>query len=168
MKMNTQVFALVIAAVLATSAGAAFAQDTNMREERRAAAFAELDANDDGTVSAEEFAARANRFARIDTNGDGVLTAEELAAAGEERAARRAERMIARLDTNGDGALSEDEIKSRRDPSRMFEHLDANDDGMVSSEEFAEARMGGHGGKRGDHIDKRGGPFGMKRHGNDF
>ncbi len=168
MKMNKQVSALVVAALLATTAGAAFAQDTNTRDERRAAAFAAMDANNDGTVSAEEFAARTNRFDRADTNGDGLLTAEELAAAGEERAAQRAERMIARLDTNGDGALSEDEIMSRRDPARMFERLDANDDGVVSSEEFADARMGGHGGKRGDHDGKRGGHFGMKRQGNDL
>lgn len=149
MTINKQVSALVIAALLATTAGAAFAQDATSREERRTEMFAELDANGDGSVSAEEFAAGANRFARFDTNGDGLLTAEEIAAAGEERAAQRAERMIARLDSNGDGALSEDEIKSRRDPARMFERLDANDDGVVSAEEFAEARMGGHGGKRG-------------------
>ncbi len=160
MTKNKQVSALVIAALLATTAGAAFAQDTASREDRRAAMFAELDTNGDGTVSAEEFEARADRFARADTNGDGLLTAAEIAAAGEERAAQRAERMIARLDSNGDGALSEDEISSRRDPARMFERLDANDDGTVSAEEFAEARMGGNGGKRG-------GLFGGKRHGGD-
>lgn len=162
MTMNKQVSALVIAALLATTAGAAFAQDATQREERRAAVFAELDSNADGSVSAEEFAAGANMFARADTNGDGLLTAEEIATSvGEraaQRAAQRAERMIARLDTNGDGSLSEDEIKSRRDPARMFERLDANDDGMVSAEEFAEARMRDHGGKRG-------GLFGGKGHG---
>jgi Ca2+-binding EF-hand superfamily protein len=158
MTMNKQVSALVIATLLATTAGAAFAQDATTREERRAAVFAELDANADGSVSAEEFAAGANMFARADTNGDGLLTAEEIAASVGERAAQRAERMIARLDTNGDGSLSEDEIKSRRDLARMFERLDANDDGMVSAEEFAEARMGDHGGKRG-------GLFGGKGHG---
>lgn len=164
MTMNKQVSALVIAALLATTAGAAFAQDATSREERRAEMFAELDTNGDGTISAEEFAAGANRFARADTNGDGLLTAEELAAAGEERAAHRAERMIARLDQNGDGALSEDEITSRRDPSRMFDRLDANDDGAVSAEEFADARMGGHGGKPSGRHD---GGFGGKRHGGD-
>lgn len=158
MTMNKQVSALVIAALLATTAGTAFAQDSDTREDRRSEAFAEIDTNGDGSVSAEEFAAGANRFARADANGDGLLTVEELAASGQERAAERAARMIERLDQNDDGALSEDEIESRRDPSRMFERLDANDDGMVSAEEFAEARMGDRGGKRG-------GPGGGKRHG---
>ncbi|WP_439121608.1 EF-hand domain-containing protein [Marivita sp.] len=159
MTLNKQVSTLIIAALLATGASTAFAQDNSNREDRRAEAFAELDTNGDGTVTAEEFAAGASRFARADTNGDGLLTAEEIASVGQDRAAQRAERMIARFDTNNDGALSEDEIKSRRDPARMFERLDANDDGSVSAEEFAEARMGDHGGKRG-------GLFGGKRHGN--
>jgi Ca2+-binding EF-hand superfamily protein len=158
MTHNKTVSALVIAALLATTAGAALAQQATTREDRRATVFAELDANGDGSVSAEEFAAGASRFARADANGDGLLTAAEIAAAGEERAAQRAERMVARLDSNGDGALSEEEIKSRRDPARMFERLDANDDGSVSAEEFAEARMGDHGGKRG-------GGFHGKHHG---
>lgn len=160
MTMKKQVSALVIAALLASTAGIAFAQDADSRAERRAQAFAELDTNGDGSVSAEEFATRPNRFARADTNGDGVLSAEEIVTAGQQRAADRADRMIARLDANGDGALSEDELTARRDPARMFDRLDANDDGVVSAEEFAELRMGDHGGKRG-------GFWGGKRHGGD-
>jgi Ca2+-binding EF-hand superfamily protein len=165
MTLNKQVSGLVIAALLATGVVTSVsAQDATPRADRRAEAFAQLDTNSDGSVSADEFAAGANRFARADADRNGLLSAEEIAAAGQERAARRAAQMIERLDANGDGALSQDEIKSRRDPARMFERLDANDDGSVSAEEFAEARMGGQDGKRGGRDGKRGGHDG-KRHG---
>ena len=54
-----------------------------------AAAFAEADANGDGTLSVDEFATfgplmraklDALHFARLDANGDGALTPAELAA----------------------------------------------------------------------------------------
>ena len=149
MTFNKQVSTLVIAALLATGASTAFAHDKANRDDRRAEIFAELDANGDGTLTADEFAAGTDRFARADANGDGLLTVEEIEASGQDRAAKRAERMMARFDANKDGALSKDEITSRRDPARMFGRLDANDDGAVTAEEFAEARMRDHGGKRG-------------------
>ncbi|MCK0150647.1 EF-hand domain-containing protein [Marivita sp. S6314] len=148
MTSTKQVSALLSAALLTTGVGTAVsAQEAGGREDRRAEMFARLDTDKNGSVSAEEFAAGANRFARLDTDGDGLLTAEELAAGGQDRATRKAARMIERLDSNDDGMLSEAEIEARRDPSRMFDRLDANDDGVVSEEEFAEARMG-RGGKR--------------------
>jgi Ca2+-binding EF-hand superfamily protein len=162
MTQNKQVSTLLIAALLATGvASTATAKNGDMRAENRAQAFAQMDANSDGSVSAEEFAAAGDRFARADTDGNGLLTAEELAAAGQDRAAQRIARMIERLDTNKDGALSKEEIEARRerDPARMFGRLDANNDGVLSAEEFAEARMGrgdrGHGGGKGHGGDKR-------------
>lgn len=151
MNKTKQVSALLIAALVATGVtGSVQAQEGNAREDRRAEMFAELDANNDGTISAEEFQAGGDRFARSDANGDGLLTAEEMAAIGGERAMRRAERMIERLDENGDGSLSREEVESRRDPSRLFARLDTNDDGQISEEEFADARemMRRDGGKR--------------------
>ena len=156
---NTKpISALLIAALLASAGTTAYAQNATARDERRAAMFAELDADNDGSVTKDEFAARTNHFARADTNGDGQLTVEEIVAASEERATRRAERIMARFDENEDGMLTEDELSSRRDPARMFERLDANNDGSVSAEEFAEARMGDRDGNRGGH-------WGSRRHG---
>lgn len=164
MRTNTQVSALLIAALVAGGvATTVSAQDTSAREDRRAEMFSQMDSNGDGSVSAEEFANPPSRFAQADANDDGLLSAEEIAAAGQGRAEARAGRMIARMDTNGDGLLSEDEIGQRRDGSNMFDRLDANDDGVVSEEEFAEARMGDRAGRHdGDHR----GLFGGKRHGN--
>ncbi|SHH93475.1 EF-hand domain-containing protein [Marivita hallyeonensis] len=148
MTSKMQVSAFLIAALMTTGvATGVSAQSNGMRDDRRAEMFQRLDADNNGSVSAEEFAAGADRFARADANGDGLLTAAELSALGQDRAEQRAARMIERLDSNGDGALSKAEIDARRDPARMFERLDANDDGVVSEEEFADARIG-HRGKR--------------------
>ena len=150
MKLKTQASAALLGILLTTGlATATVAQGTSARDDRRAEMFAMLDANEDGQISAEEFAARPDRFDRVDTNGDGRLTLAEITALGEDRAERRAERMMARLDTNGDGAVSRDEIEARRDPARMFDRLDANDDGVVSEEEFADARFGHRKGGKG-------------------
>lgn len=147
MTFSKQVSAALIATLLATGAATTVsAQSAGDREERRAEVFQELDANNDGAVSAEEFANRQDRFARADVDGNGILTAEEIIAGGQERAERRAARMIERLDSDGDGALSRAEIEDRRSPERMFARLDTNDDGVVSEEEFAEARMDRRGG----------------------
>lgn len=148
MTRKTQVSAVLVATFLATGfASTVSAQEAGSREDRRAEIFSELDQNNDGSISAEEFVNRPDRFARADVDGNGLLTAKEIAAVGQDRAERRVARMIERLDQNGDGALSQEEIEARRDPARMFERLDANSDGVVSEEEFADARFGKRGGK---------------------
>lgn len=49
-----------------------------MRAERRAARMAAMDADKNGTVSVEEFAAvHSERLARFDRNGDGILDADD-------------------------------------------------------------------------------------------
>lgn len=49
-----------------------------MRAERRAARMAAMDADKNGTVSVEEFAAvHSERLARVDRNGDGILDADD-------------------------------------------------------------------------------------------
>ncbi|MHA6346231.1 EF-hand domain-containing protein [Roseivivax sp. CAU 1761] len=104
-----------------------------------------LDANGDGTVSAEEFAdPAAARFAAADADGDGELTAAEMAAAAEtRREARRAARIarhIERLDSDGNGTLSLAEIQAPRDRGALFERLDSDGDGALSAEELRGAR----------------------------
>lgn len=156
MKTKTQVSAVVIAALMATGmTTTAFAQNAGNRAEHRAEMFERLDTNNDGSISAEEFAAGGDRFGQADADGNGILTAEELAAAGQERSERRIARMIERLDTDGDGALSKEEMETRRDskrePGRMFDRIDADDDGVITEEEFEEAQANFRGGKRGGH-----------------
>ena len=149
---SKQVSAILIASLLAASAATGVAAQTSGdREERRAEMFQDLDANNDGSVSEDEFVNRPDRFARADTDSNGVLSAEELLAAGDERAERRVARMIERLDANEDGVLSQEEIEARRSPAGMFDRLDANNDGMVSEEEFADARIGHRGGGKRGH-----------------
>lgn len=68
---------VLIASGVIASAGAAYA-----------ASFADVDANGDGVISQEEFAAAypdagADVMASIDTNGDGQISEEEHAAAVE-------------------------------------------------------------------------------------
>ena len=103
--------------------------------------FEELDANADGQVTREEIsAARQARFAATDSNGDGALSLEELTAQVEERAKKRAERMLERRDANGDGVLSEDELGPDRRAEARFDRLDQDGDGSLSKAEFEAAR----------------------------
>ena len=51
---------------------------------------------------------------RLDTDGDGAISRAEMEAAGEDRGARRAERMLSRLDTDGDGSISREEFDARK------------------------------------------------------
>lgn len=103
--------------------------------------FAELDANGDGKVTAEEFAAhKAKRFAEVDADGDGKVTAAEveahMTARMAEEVARRARVMVAFADDNGDGVLSADELGREGGPEDMIAALDTDGDGAVSLEEI--------------------------------
>ncbi len=156
-------FKFVIATVLAAGVTASAVSSPVLAhgkgkggERRLPMSFEQLDADGNGTVSAEEFkATRLAKFKAADTDGNGALSAEEMLAAREKTASKtpkadRATRMIERLDTNEDGELSMDELTARRSPEKMFERIDANSDGAISEEEFAEAqaklakRMGKH------------------------
>lgn len=102
--------------------------------------FAELDANGDGKLTVDDFAARrAARMAAIDTDGDGAITAEEFAAHAAEQASARAAEMFARLDADGDGVLSADAFAMMNrgpGPERMLDRADTDGDGAVSEAEF--------------------------------
>ncbi len=126
----------------------------------RLPAFAELDMNGDGQLTVDEFTAhRTARLQAQDADGDGLLSAQELAAAAQtrmqDRAARRAERMVSRLDADGDGLLSLEEIADARgrSPERMLNRLDKDGDGSLSAEEFAavQERMERKGDRGHDH-----------------
>ena len=119
--------------------------------------FSDLDADGDGQLTEEEFAAaKLVWLQKQDANGDGALSPEEAQAAIMERlskaASRMTERMFSRLDSNEDGLIAADELGDMRD-GRGFDHLDEDDDGMISEEEFEHK---GHKGKkkRRRHRDK--------------
>jgi len=117
----------------------------------------DLDANDDGTITAAELAAagearvaelQANFLAKYDsvpagqTAGDGIITLAESTAVFEEQAADWLEHVLATFDTNKDGAISDADATagSRRRPGRHhLEGLDTNDDGVVSAAELEAA-----------------------------
>ena len=128
-------------------------------------AFTDLDADEDGQLSQEEFdAAVAVWLAGKDSDGDGMLSQEELAEAMLARMMEIAERsssmMMDGLDDDDDGMISADEIGHRRDSAKVFSRLDENDDGMISQEEFdsmkSKGERGRRGGKRGDRHGQRG------------
>lgn len=132
------------AALLATLIGATlvtpvFAQSRDGGRERPD--FATIDADGNGTITAEELRARMDqRFNEADTDGDGVISREEFVARAGGNASERAERMFDRLDADGDGALSRDVLAARQGramtPERMIERLDTDGDGAISEDEF--------------------------------
>ena len=109
------------------------------REARIAAFFARADANEDGRVSADEFAAvdidRAMRrgggqrmrprergprrggkpgdFEAADTDGSGALSPQEFDALPQARREARRKRVFERMDSDGDGYLTVDEFSAR-------------------------------------------------------
>jgi Ca2+-binding EF-hand superfamily protein len=102
--------------------------------------FKRLDANGDGKISADEFAAAGQRlFSAADGNKDGILTPREL-----RRGARMARQQFSghgmmALDANHDGTISKDEFLAF--PDRIFARLDKNHDGKLDASEMADARQ---------------------------
>jgi Ca2+-binding EF-hand superfamily protein len=92
----------------------------------------QIDINNDGAISRDEWKGKPEVFDKIDKNGDGSLTREEF---GE--AARRHGERLDQMDTNNDGAISRDEWKGN--PKR-FDRLDANSDGVITKEEIRSVR----------------------------
>lgn len=106
---------------------------------------ASVDADGDGSVSAQEHERAAKlMFQRLDVNGDGSVGAAEMdarlpgAGGGNASAQVTSAERIKLLDSDGDGLLSQAEHGAGA--QRMFAQLDANQDGRVSPEEHEAAR----------------------------
>lgn len=98
--------------------------------------LSDADENNDGNITREEFLARPiAMFEQLDANDDGVISAAERPQRGE-RGERRADRP--NPDADGDGAFSRAEFAAMG--AARFERLDANDDGRVTQEEAQAAR----------------------------
>ncbi len=116
--------------------------------------FTTLDTDNSGEITlAEMEAARAASFAQIDADGDGSLTAEELleSAGHEGRAERRVQKMIRWMDENENGTveLAEMSAKDKRLEKR-FSRMDADASGGISEAEFSD----GQGCRGKGHRDK--------------
>jgi Ca2+-binding EF-hand superfamily protein len=96
------------------------------------------DANNDGTVTREEFLARPNAmFDAMDANDDGVLSSAEMAEHRSHRGRsdhrRRRGPDPVRFDSNRDGRITQAEFSTGG--QMIFERLDADDDGRITQEE---------------------------------
>lgn len=125
---------LVIAAVLAGTAGAALAQTPGVAPMAPHGQHRMMGMPDtrDGVVAMVR-----DHFARMDANRDGFIARDEMRAMREQRRAQRMAIRGATPDQRGKGGM-------------MFERLDTNRDNMISREEFERGRtmraerMGGH------------------------
>jgi Ca2+-binding EF-hand superfamily protein len=120
--------------------------------------FERADANGDGFVTKEEFAAsRDTMFQNIDANKDGNLTQEEMKAAREAWRAKmgkpaqdesqanadpakqkKHEGFMKRLDTDQNGQVSAAEFNAAGE--RMFARLDDNGDGKIAMDEIPQRK----------------------------
>jgi len=132
-------------------------------------AMAALDANGDGTISADEISNAPAALKKLDKDGDGKLTEDEVRPNFDGRrgpggpGGRNTEEMINHLfeenDKNGDGKLSKDELPERM--QGMFERGDTDKDGFLSKEELKklfESQGGGFGPGRPAGRDGEGRP----------
>ena len=91
-----------------------------------------------------------DRFKQIDTNQDGIISLEEFSAEG-----RFIDRRMSRADANGDGAITTDEMEARQalisaeaqsrmekrieDSRAFFERADRDNSGSVTADEMRAA-----------------------------
>lgn len=96
--------------------------------------FKELDRNEDGFVTRNEWPLAPASFDTVDRNKDGRLSPEELLTPNIVR--REGLGQFASLDTNGDGVLTRDEWQRGGAGFGRMEMLDRNRDGRITIPEF--------------------------------
>lgn len=154
MQKRTMIYSVALVALVGGALGSAAVAD-QMRMQGGmmfggAPDFATLDADKDGKVTAEEFAAaRKARIEGFDADKNGKISADELVAMQmrgfEAQAKMRADRMISMLDADGDGALAAAELLDMPGPgmAQMMTRLDTDGDGAISAAEFDARGQGG-------------------------
>ena len=143
--------AFLIAGVVAVPAVADAYGNDRKGGERLVKAIKQMDANDDGSISFEEFRMPKGRDApdmRIYANEDGQISREEVSKV----LSQRAEVALAHfdnMDADGDGVIT---LSERR--RFTFDRIDGDGDGQITQSEFREAHderrrmMREHGGQR--------------------
>ncbi len=108
-------------------------------------ALGELDTNEDGRISREEWTGEAAGFDRFDTDGDGFLTASEVQSSfgrgGRGGRGQNPQARFGAMDSDSDGKLSRQEFPG---PGQMFDTMDTNSDDFVTLDEM-QAVQGGRG-----------------------
>ena len=127
----------LIAGAVAMPAMADGHGDHRKGAERLKHAVKQMDTNNDGAISFDEFRMPEGRDARemrMDANGDGEITRDEVS----QIATQRAEETLTRFDTmdaDGDGVITQSERRRS-----AFNRMDGDGDGQITKSEFREAR----------------------------
>ena len=127
----------LIAGVVAMPAVADGHGDHRKGGERMKNAVKQMDANNDGAISFDEFRMPDGRQApemRMDANGDGELTRDEVSQVVTQRTEEALDRFDA-LDADGDGVVTQYERRRA-----AFNRMDGDGDGQITKSEFREAR----------------------------
>ena len=127
----------LIAGVVAMPAVADGHGDHRKGGERMKNAVKQMDANNDGAISFDEFRMPDGRQApemRMDANGDGELTRDEVSQVVTQRTEEALDRFDT-LDADGDGVVTQYERRRA-----AFNRMDGDGDGQITKSEFREAR----------------------------
>lgn len=127
----------LIAGAVAMPAMADGHGDHRKGAERMKNAVKQIDANNDGVISFDEFRMPDGRDApemRMDANGNGEITRDEVS----QVATQRTEEALARfdaMDADGDDVVTQSERRRA-----AFNRMDGDGDGQITKSEFREAR----------------------------
>ena len=112
-----------------------------MAQMRGEGIFERADANNDGSVTREEFvAARAGQFTKYDRNSDGYLDSNDVP---KRLAARRqqdggGDLLVGQFDADGDGKVTKQEFIDG--PTLIFDRADADKNNVLDAKELAAAK----------------------------
>ncbi|MFH1022834.1 MAG: EF-hand domain-containing protein [Planctomycetota bacterium] len=167
--------------LIASSSGSRTGQadPSAMRQRMQEAMFKQLDADGNGSISKDEFAAMKEKmppvtsasadgdiFTQADSDGDGALSRTEWAGLGDKMRAIRDAQMFKDLDTDGNGVLSSGEfaVMQEKMKARMSETGETGNTGSTPAvgDVFGEADTDGDGSLSLEEFSalgaKRGGP----------
>ena len=125
--------------------------------------FKQIDTNQDGVISLDEFSAEGRfidrRMSRVDANGDGAITTDEMearqaliSAEAQSRMEKRVEDSRAffeRADRDNSGSVTADEMRAS-----IFDRLDRDGDQMLSKRELRAMARADRFRKRADILDR--------------